>query len=1569
MITGLPEGAVVNGTTIGSSGSISIPLTGGNDIPTIKVTPPKNFSGDITGIQVTLEARDTDVDSPSNHPDLKDDSVTLDLYVNPVAGDVTAPPVSTEEDTAVKFMEDLALTDTDGSEVMDSITIKEVPTGWVIKDSGGAVVHTGNGSSDYSVPTADVSNGSYKDYTIKPPAHSSADETLTVSVQTTDTKVVDGTEVISTETVPLGVKVTVTPVAEVIGTDTDDDGEDDLTMSGDHTYTTHALEDTWFELNQDGFDFKTPWSNQDPDEQTYALLTPKLNGGVTSAIGSQFKYSEDNGNSWVTLTYNGSAPVEIPVEYLDTVWFKAAPNAKGSFEIEVQAKTVDTDPNTGDKVSAVSGSATLTNEVIEPVADKVTLAVSSPSRGLEDSEIALKIRPTSSDPTETFNVTIEDIPDGAKIYYGDDELTVSSGSVTIEGFSAAKTLSILPPHNSNEDFVLNVSAVSVDSHGGITHVSDAATLPITVNVQGVADPAILDVKDFSTTEAALDSGGNVIALSEVINSPALTDIDGSETLTLVLTGLGSEFTVEGATFTGGGGDGRVWIIDTSKLASTNIVTPENYSGTIKLDVKAITTENDGDSLTGASTPIEIKVTPSPEATIAGSTTASEDTLVQVNFSIVHQYGDTDEELSSVWIKVDDVEGKGFTLYYGNSTETTLANAAADGETPGVVLEDGYYKLTGDAIDSIYAKGAPNAHGSFDFEVKYEITDPSSDGSPPSVTEQSDGTYTFNVTAVTDQTKTAITEISAEDVNGDEVTIDVNGEEVTITENLALSVKITIEQLDDPNAGDKPDYDGSEKLIWIVVDGVPDGVRVDDAVYIGNIPGNENTGQWLLRIDPNESFDEALTHTLVFRFEGTEDVLSNLDQLVTITARTQDTGSTVETSSTSFKVITPSNFDYTNSSQGEPASIDKPEFTPLLTAEEDSPITLKDIVQFTTDGESDFSVTLTDLPDGAVVNGMIPTTIDGKTVWTASGSGGDEALQNLLASITVTPPLNWNSNNSSDFSFNASLTSYAEGRAFDFGTIEILQPITPVTDATAIGLSIGDASEGEDVSVTISMSNAADNIHSNILGEKLYISLDKPGTLSYEGSQLSLTHVTGVTGVADGYYYVIEGVTDISQTVGLVYTPEDHSSGQATLTATLVGQEVDASNIITNTVTGTLTVEPVNSGYDITVNNSYGNEDTKIALDFSGSGLIDNDGSESVLSAVLGNVPEGYLVFYGADEGSSVAASNLGSDGFGNTSWSIPVNGGSLPAYIALLPPEHLSGTVQGLELSVYSGESTLDPTESTATFNLEVISVADGLSINPTNTFGMEGDHIPINLNASMIDTDGSETVTLEVKGLGDHASFYYTPPESVVSLIPSTYDPLTDTYTVSGIEASEIDYLSFIQASRTGTVEVTAYTVEAANSDDPSPAVTGSFEIDIFERIATTGNDTLLYSGKPLDGLAGEDTVIMRFNEGIDFGTDPGIRNVEIFDLRGETSGSNTLDNLSVQDVLDITDSNNTLTILGDANDSVNIINDGHWNPITTATIDGVDFYVYTHATYTDVILRIQQEMMANLGDAPPEP
>ena len=62
-------------------------------------------------------------------------------------------------------------------------------------------------------------------------------------------------------------------------------------MNASFNYSTAGAEDGWFALATDGFDFRTPWTNQDADgsERTFALVTPVLSGG--SAIGSQFQYN------------------------------------------------------------------------------------------------------------------------------------------------------------------------------------------------------------------------------------------------------------------------------------------------------------------------------------------------------------------------------------------------------------------------------------------------------------------------------------------------------------------------------------------------------------------------------------------------------------------------------------------------------------------------------------------------------------------------------------------------------------------------------------------------------------------------------------------------------------------------------------------------------------------------------------------------------------------------------------------------------------------------------------------------------------------------------------------------------------------------------------------------------------------------------------------------------------------------------------------------------------------------------------------------------------------------------
>lgn len=91
------------------------------------------------------------------------------------------------------------------------------------------------------------------------------------------------------------------------------------------------------------------------------------------------------------------------------------------------------------------------------------------------------------------------------------------------------------------------------------------------------------------------------------------------------------------------------------------------------------------------------------------------------------------------------------------------------------------------------------------------------------------------------------------------------------------------------------------------------------------------------------------------------------------------------------------------------------------------------------------------------------------------------------------------------------------------------------------------------------------------------------------------------------------------------------------------------------------------------------------------------------------LPNGFLVYYGADEASAVLATNSGSDGSGNNIWAIPAVSG-LPAYIAVLPPPYWSGSVTGLEFTVLTQDAGLSPRESSSSFDLSVAASPMSLS-------------------------------------------------------------------------------------------------------------------------------------------------------------------------------------------------------------------------------------------------------------------
>ncbi|NYT25604.1 cadherin-like domain-containing protein, partial [Alcaligenaceae bacterium] len=1646
-ITGLPPGTqVMIGTqtyTAGPDGSVNSSLNkftvSGAQNPVVSITPPLNYSNsDPIDAQITLYVQDTDDDSPGHTANVQSITVDLALRVYAVPDDVTlANPPPTEEDTSVTFLQNLALTDTDESETIIQVRITDLPSEggvWKLFDHNGIElsIPPGGDENNGGLVLTIGTGGSHtleeiKQFTLLPPGHSSSDGTITVYVTTQEDG--ENTESGSPETTEWAhdLSIVVTPVGEEIdpgqpGGDTDGDGAPDLVMSGDHDYSTPGLEDTWFKLYEDpeagAVNPLSGWSNQDGadeggNEKTWARLTPEVASG--SAIGSKFQWSTDGGSTWVEETYVGT-PIDVPVEYLDTLQFMAPPNFAGMFEIKVEARTVDYDDDDGTPSSeAVSGAALLTNILVVPVADAVTLAVNGKASGLEDTLIPLRVTPTSSDPSETFTVTISGIPAGAVVYYGDPDspLQVSTGgTIEIENFDSTVPLHIMPPLHSNIDFSLNVSAVSVDTLtvGGNNYSSTSLpdSLDIDVTVKGVADEVTVNSTPQTWAEADLDGKLDAVSLSDLVTFTKVdtdpTEAFESEKLTIRVSGLpegfspnvGTPLTAPGVT-----GEDRVWLLTEAQLATAEINVPANYSGTVTFQVTPVTTENDGHSLTGEPVNVSFTVTPSPEATVTTSATLVEDVITSLGFDIVHQNGDNDEVLAEVRIKQDYADGNDFTLYLGNGDDApTLAEALNDGDITQVA--DGgvmYYVLTGEQAKTLAAKGGEHLDddlGGFDFQYKITDSHYGDEDSGNSVTSDwIDGHFTITATPVTDQPGVSITAIDGGSTTPGNQYPDDDAEPDTAVLTAADTVTVSLNIV-------SPDHDGSEYLIRVIVDGVPQGVSVSGAEFLGG-------GRWLLAYEGpqakaiNEPGGLGLDVDFIVSEQAGELTNHSITMTVQVQDRGDETGQTTEILSDSVTWHLTTDFEVGDESN-PPAVIAEWEYTDAQ-AQEDTKVKLSTLVNGKVELESPgavntFTILLEDIPAGTVVTGMTRTLVTegGATreVWTASatttpGMTQEDAqalLDALLDSIELTPPADSNNNNAPGaFTFQASLTtSVAGGRDTVTESISPVVEVEPRTDDAQINIVLGDVTESDaGIPITVTVSNPADGSYGSIVGGNLYLRIDaandamEGGTLRHGAEEYELQAVSGVDGITNGDYYVIPNV-EMDDVLALTYEPPAGNgmvAGNVTVDVWVLNTETgdnSANPVKSSTNSGSVSVEIINDGVTVTNNATDGDESSRgeaaenalIKLDLSVE-LKDTDTSEEIISILLSNLPVGFLVYTGTDASNASLASmsnNAGGSGGFNT-WVISGADGSLPPYVGILPPAYWSGTLGDLQLIVESGETALSD-KLVQTFDLEPVvvkPVANGIVITPTSAFGPENSVISLNLNAAMQDMvsagsgdENTETATLRITGLGEHASFYIQGAlihQHETIQITSSGSGQATVYTISGLQQEQLDKLGFKQARASlvdqseddgglqikvegWTVERDAVTGQPVGDSSGNPDE-GFITLSVSGQLGTTGNDTLIWTGEPIDGRSGSDTVQMRYGENLTGAQlAANLRNIEAIDMG--IAGANAITGLTPEQLKAIAGSGSSLTISGSAGDSLSL--SGPWvdngNGTYTGTIPG---------------------------------
>ncbi|MGE3591664.1 MAG: beta strand repeat-containing protein, partial [Arcobacter sp.] len=1581
-VSGLEPGTkiTIGGTTrtADDSGNIDrVEFTG--DDTTFKITPPADWDGTMTGIKLTLIAEDSDSDSTGVNQ-WETDSVTLNLTVTPVANDVVVVnPVSGEEDTAIALFVDakgdltIQTTDTAGTSE-DSITGVKILTSSIVGTISG-----GTTTIDGLYTVFDVNT--LADYKITPPAHSSSDITMKLIVKTTD-----GTSVLEHSEVDY--KVTVTPVAEEVEIDSDGDGIDDVTMTADHTYALDAKEDSWFTLGTDtGFNLESNWSNEDDtdltagshttaqtnSEETFAHLTFTVseNGTYVEISGADYKYY--NGSSYITVTDTGSG-VDIPVAYLDTLEVLAPSQLSGDIRIEVQAKTVDYDEDTNAQVTSLSGLSYLTFTV-DPVADIGIIQVAQ-SVGYEDAgrttgntsasgslidaaangiDLDIKVSSDDKDGSETFNVQIDKIPDGGSLNVYDNStktwklITISSDGtgVTIDGVSTSTSGNIsvdttadgtykvtiidyqnnqlakfIPAHNDDTDYTFKVSSQTVDTSTTTVTGDYGTSKDLSVIVKNIADVAISN--ELKTDITANED--SQINLKDIYATPStLASSDSSEELTIKID-LPDGFTiVSGSPYYIEDG---LYAVNASDIIAGNIVIdiPDNFSGDTSFDLTYITTEKagEGSSKTGITQTVNVFVNPiADDVTVSKSSTINEDadgSANKLSLTPTLTYTDGSESVTAVKILASSVPSA-YTLYSDASMTTELTLDA-----------NGYYIVT-DA-NSVYAKNTTEhkLDGNFDLTVVYTVTD-----TVGSQTDIKDFTHvhTVNVNAVTDTPTIALGTIS--ETSG---SVTVVGTNVTVnSENSQFTVPVTTTS---------EDADSSEVVTKIVISGVPQGVEVVGATYYG-YAGSEDNGIWVLTSNSDTTLDSnGALSDVVFKVNTGADFE---ERDITITTYIQDgANAQVENDSTTIHI---DKFLGTGTGAGTPADLELA--VKDYDIKEDTEFSLGSVLAVSDKvGSSKLGsaiITISDLPEGSIVTGADYSYIDnGKTYYVVVGNGNAADMSTQLSDVLITTPKDMNTGGDIDgqFTFTATITSYDQDVYNNGNEVSSIQDIAPITDKMTITVDASNILEDDTSALTITLSNPNDGSKTELLEDSITVKISetwKDSNTNGEGTEGTLTDSSGTYNIVDnndGTYTVtkINGSAFTLDTpiTGLVYTPAENRDGDVIFEVSVKNKETGSTLELDSKGDKTITVSPViDAVLDAAVSTTTGTEDVSLTI---GTTKLENavkleiatgtiiDGSEKLGNVILDEVPTGFTVWYVNTSGTLVMATNVGTTDNLTNQWLITAKSdGSMPE-VYINAPENWAGDFDFKAKFTLSEENLSTPETTIVNVTGHIDAVADGLTIDPTLTFGEAYSWVNLNLNANMVDVDGSETMSIKLTGLDDMAQFQLDNGTSLTS--NATYNDLDSTWTIEGIQYDQINNVQFVNDT-SSTVSVEAWTVDGSSES------------------SHTNSETFDLSLTDVSG-------ILTLNEGInlDFDKIENLSNIEEIDL--SSTGANNILNLSLQDVIAMTDSSNTLKIIGNNEDSVSFTGTG-WSKTVGAGADA-GFDIYSNSNDSSVKVKVEQNV-----------
>ncbi|RBQ26642.1 MULTISPECIES: Calx-beta domain-containing protein [Arcobacteraceae] len=1176
-------------------------------------------------------------------------------------------------------------------------------------------------------------------------------------------------------------------------------------------------------------------------------------------------------------------------------------------------------------------------------------------------------------------------------------------SVKIEDYNNDYLPKYIPVHNSNDDVTLKVDAWSVD---GTSIGTPVANLDINVKVKGIAD---IPTHSTLLTESINDTDGTKHTYNKIIvedtpsvylkdlftsSNPNFTssDIiggDSSEKLFVTIKNVPSGFNIDGAKKVG-----DEWIVEADKFNDVKLTIPENYSGEIKLDLKLQTVENDGDKSVFVDIPLSILVTPETnDGKVNNSAIQDEDaqnTVLDFSYS---NGGDENENLVALQLDTSTIrDGVTITIDGTSYTKTTAGENWIDIPTGATVTSS----LSGDM---------EHKDTDYQFNIRYKLTDTTNDGSKfVKNTDWINDTYTVTVNPITDETGSKI-EIKNQ-TDGVTISIENGINKVTVTKHgSSFEVPFTLTDIQDK--------DGSEKVTSITISGVPEGVTIVGATYTGdkleNVNGIAkiiNSGEWTLTLPADTTLDkvEKLVSTIEFKVDGEKVNFNNITTTgdITISVTHQDRSATSLTNEEKFTLVVDSTYNGTGGTIKN--DTDKP-MDLVISAKtvqliEDTSFKLSDLIDITdgaTAGDSSkFAIIISNLPEGySLIDGNIQTkVIDGKTYYAILGEGNVDDVKTLLEQIKVQPKADENTlvSGKEKVDFDIEILTYIsenEGNPTNNHNSYLIngkQPngfdaeLAPVSDNTNITITANDVSESAtptEQEIKISLSNLADLGRVEIVDGKVYVTftetiLDKTeseqGTLTYNGEKVTF-----------GTPYAVDISTlDTTQEIVFKYTPPANRYGELKIdtkitTKELVGSATDQNGNqystlpIESTASRILTIIPVVSGIIVSPDIKFiGDEDGFATLDSSKVKMIDD--TEKITKVSLDFVPTGYEVYYDGTK----QIGELDGKVNGEYTYKYILNGTDLSKIqIKKIGVEDFSGVIKDLQLTLTVQEKDGSNKEQKIE-NLDVIfnPKADKLlNLTTTKTFGVEYTWIDININANVKDTDGSETLQLELKAksgspaLDDTAIFKYV-KYGVETTANAEFKE--GVWTIKDIPFDQINNLQMMYHDYNGDIDVIVKTVDSLIVDgntitdtlSDTDASKGSFnlKIDKSTNITTGAEDNKIVTDgtQTIDAGAGYDTIVLEPNSTIDFSK---LKNIEEIDL---SKGNFELKNIKLEDILKVTDDKNTLKITGDNLDKVSFSNETNkiWSSVA-GTGEDSGFDIYSNSGDPSVKVKVQTDIV----------